>query len=134
MIFVDTSALYALLDRDDLAHERARTVWTDWLSGRHPPRLVIGNYILVESCALVQARLGMEALRVLIDDLLPVIVLEWVTPADHQAAMQALLTDERRRLSLADCVSFQLMRRIGINRAFTFDAHFADMGFEALPG
>lgn len=134
MIFVDTSALYALLDRDDLAHERARIAWIDWLSGRRPPRLVTGNYILMESCALVQARLGMEALRVLIDDLLPVIVLEWVTPADHQAAMQALLTAERRRLSLVDCVSFQLMRRIGINRAFTFDAHFAEMGFEALPG
>jgi hypothetical protein len=32
-----------------------------------------------------------------------------------------------------DCVSFALMRRHDLNRAFTFDRHFADAGFEVVP-
>lgn len=30
-VFVDTSALYAVLDRDDANHERARQTWTQLL-------------------------------------------------------------------------------------------------------
>ena len=36
--------------------------------------------------------------------------------------------------SLVDCVSFEVMRRRGITRAFAFDRHFADAGFELVPG
>jgi len=35
-------------------------------------------------------------------------------------------------LSLVDCVSFEVMRRIGMNRVFCFDPHFEEHGFEVL--
>lgn len=35
--------------------------------------------------------------------------------------------------SLTDCVSFAAMRRNGIRTAFTFDAHFKQFGFAAIP-
>ncbi len=38
----------------------------------------------------------------------------------------------RRQLSLVDCVSFEVMRRIGLNRAFCLDPHFEEQGFEVL--
>lgn len=33
-----------------------------------------------------------------------------------------------------DRVSFEIMRRSGIGRAFCFDLHFAQEGFEVVPG
>jgi len=35
---------------------------------------------------------------------------------------------------LIDAISFALMKREEIDAALTFDRHFAQMGFEALPG
>ena len=133
MIFVDTSAFYAVLDRSDGAHERARGAWADWLSGENDPLFVTSNYVLVETFALVQARLGMAAVRALHDAVLPVLRVHWTTREDHEAAIQALLIADRRRLSLVDCTSFQIMRRLGVSRAYAFDRHFAEQGFEVLP-
>ncbi|MBI4581568.1 MAG: hypothetical protein HY718_17855 [Planctomycetes bacterium] len=47
----------------------------------------------------------------------------------HQAGMAAVLTAARRRLSLTDCVSFEVMRRRGIRQAPAFDRHFREQGF-----
>lgn len=134
MIFVDTSAFYAVLDRDDDRHPDARDTWVELVSGTGESMLSTSNYVLVESFALVQARLGMDALRVFHDALLPVIRFHWITTEDHMAAVHALLTANRRGLSLVDCTSFQLMRRLGASTAFAFDRHFTEQGFEVLPG
>lgn len=61
MIFVDTSAFYAVLDRDDTAHPRARSVWNRLLS--EGTTIFTSNYALVECVALLQARLGFTAIR-----------------------------------------------------------------------
>lgn len=51
---------------------------------------------------------------------------------DHWS-LSALLVAGRRRLSLVDCASFDGMRRLGLNTAFTLDPHFGDQGFTCLP-
>ena len=38
-----------------------------------------------------------------------------------------------QRVSFTDCVSFALMRRYGIAKAFGFDRHFVHAGFELWP-
>ena len=38
-----------------------------------------------------------------------------------------------QQVSFTDCVSFVLMRRNRLERAFTFDRHFASAGFEITP-
>ena len=52
---------------------------------------------------------------------------------NHRAGVASVLAANQRRLSLVDCVSFEVMRRLGIREAFAFDAHFADQGFRCLP-
>ena len=44
------------------------------------------------------------------------------------------LAARRRDLSLVDVVSFLVMRREGLTRAFTLDPHFSEQGFECIPG
>lgn len=130
-LFVDTSAIYAILDRDDSNHENAKKVWFDLL--RNEAILVTTNYILVETFALVQRRLGIPALRAFCSDLLPVFHQEWVSQDDHREALAAVLVTGRRDLSFVDSISFQSMRRLGLQNAFTFDAHFGEHGFDVIP-
>jgi predicted nucleic acid-binding protein len=131
MIFVDTSALYAVLDRDDQNHAAATATWRELLEADQT--LLVTNYIIVETTALVQHRLGMEAVRVLTGDVLTVLEVHWITETDHMHAQNALLATDRRKLSLVDCSSFHTMRTRMLRTAFAFDPHFREQGFELLP-
>ena len=126
--FVDTSALYALLDRDDENHQAAGSTWRTLLEEN--ALLVTSNYTLVETFALVQHRLGVDAVRALQESVVPLLTTEWITKAQHESALAALLAAGRRKLSLVDCVNFGVMREGGLRKAFAFDPHFVEQGFE----
>ena len=130
-VFADTSALFAVLDADDRNHKPARQTWT--ALNDQDANLVSTNYVLVETFALVQHRLGVEAVRTFQEDIVPILHVEWVTVAQHGAGVTALLTASHRKLSLVDCVSFEAMRRLGIKTAFVFDRHFSEQGFVCIP-
>jgi predicted nucleic acid-binding protein len=129
--FVDTSGLLALLSAGDRFHQQAYEAWVGWVRGDVP--LVTSNYVLVETTALVQSRLGFNAVTALQTDILPVLHVEWVDVTLHQAAAAILVTIRQRELSLVDCTSFELMRRLGLHTIFGFDRHFAAQGFTCLP-
>jgi predicted nucleic acid-binding protein len=130
VIFVDTSALLALLDRDDAFHGKAAAAFLPLAAGEG---LLTHEYVIVEATALAQRRLGLEAVRRMVDDLLPLVEIAWVDEPLHAEARAALLAAGRRTVSLVDWVSFLVMRRHGVRRAFTFDQDFAAEGFEVLP-
>ncbi|MGH9464435.1 MAG: type II toxin-antitoxin system VapC family toxin [Thermoanaerobaculia bacterium] len=130
-IFVDTSALFALVDGAALRHRQAAETWREALASGEP--LFTSNYVLLEAHALFQRRLGLEAVRSLESSLRPVLEVDWVDEDLHAAAVAAVLAAARRGLSLVDCTSFEIMRRRGLRRAFTLDADFASQGFEVLP-
>ena len=130
-VFVDTSTFFAILDADDENHDVARQMWGDLLT--QEAVLICSNYVLVETLALVQRRLGIPAVRVFQEDIMPVLNVEWVDESLHQVGIASVLAAARRRLSLVDCVSFEIMRRLGIKTAFVFDHHFEEQGFECLP-
>ncbi len=130
-VCVDTSAFLAVLDADDAHHAKALPIWQSLITCEEA--LVCSSYVLVESFALLQDRLGMAAVIVFQNDMLPIIKIEWMDEATHRAGVSALITAGRRHLSLVDCTSFATMRRLGIQSAFTFDQHFSAQGFECLP-
>jgi len=59
MIFLDTSAIYALADQADPRHERAK----EWFQAvlDMGEGILTHNYVLVEAKALIQNRLGLAA-------------------------------------------------------------------------
>lgn len=127
MTFVDTSALYALLDADDDNHERASELWRDMIETEED--LVTTNYVLVEVFALIQNRLGLEAVRQFQEDVVPVLRVEFVTHEIHRLGIAAVLAASRKNLSLVDCISFEAMRDAGIKSVFAFDDHSRQYGF-----
>lgn len=130
-IFIDTSAFLAVLDADDDHHAPAKNAWGEILASGS--LLVTSNYILVETFALVQNRLGLQAIRVFQEDIVPLLAIRWVDATIHAAATSALLAANRKKLSLVDCVSFEVMRHAAIRCAFTFDRHFQEQGFDCVP-
>lgn len=122
-VYIDTSAIYAVLDADDANHQSTSKIWKDLVDRK--ASLFTGNYVLLESFALVQHRLGLDASRTLHEDIVPILRIEWVNNEKHDSGAAAMLTASSHKLSLVDCVSFEIIRRVGIRHVFTFDRHFS---------
>ncbi len=129
-VFVDTSAFLSLLDIDEQNHDNAQRIWARLVQQNTP--LFCTSYVLAETAALIQNRLGLRQLRAFHENVFPFLRVTWVDAILHEAGMTAVLAANRRRLSLVDCVSFVAMRQSGLDAAFAFDNHFAEQGFHLL--
>lgn len=129
--FVDTSALLPLLDADDADHPRVRDAFDRLLGER--AALVTSNYVLVESTALLQHRIGLAPVRALHDRLVPLLAVVWVDQTLHELAYRALSAGDRRKVTLVDWTSFEVMRQRGIERALAVDDDFVGQGFATTP-
>ncbi len=89
MVFVDTSAFYALMDRSDLNYKQASRLWAALLEENC--YLYTGNYIVVETMALLQNRLGFEAANLRHRDVLGLAEVLWVDKAIHNHSYELRL-------------------------------------------
>lgn len=127
MIFLDTSAIYAWADGADPNHHAAvRRLQAALDSG---DELLTHNYVLVESLALLQSRLGVGAALKLAKDA-TAFVIEWVDDELHASGIRELGRSKKRHVSLVDHISFLVMRRRHVTVAFAFDPDFSSAGFE----
>ena len=130
MIFLDTSAIIALVDHRDEYHERAIKT-AEELSG-NGYQLWTHNYILVEASAVLQRKLGIENSLILLTRSEDIARVHWVTPEEHERAVYRLGQRNRRNLSFVDCVSFVLMEQLETTTAFAYDSDFETEGFELV--
>jgi predicted nucleic acid-binding protein len=126
VIFLDTSAIYAWADAADPNHRRAVRRLEAILD--RAEELLTHNYVLVESIALLQARLGLSAATKLAKDS-TAFAIEWVDDDLHASGIRELERSRERRVSLVDHISFLVMRRRRVATAFAFDADFTSAGF-----
>ena len=126
MIFLDTSAIYALADKADPNHADACKKFD--LALKAGEIFLLHNYVLVESAALLQARLGLQSALAFLKDA-RAFDTEWVDSASHQEALKELEKIGKRGISLVDCMSFLVMRRRGVRKILAFDTDFQDQGF-----
>lgn len=128
-VFVDTSAFIAFLDADDPRHAAVVTTFVDLAS----EELITHGYVVAETLAITRRRLGLEATVALLDELLPVIELLPVDPGLHTAAQLNYRSSLPSGTSFVDQVSFAVIHREGITKAFVLDADFAAIGVELVP-
>lgn len=130
-LFIDTSGFYALLVASESEHESVSNAFRHAVEkGR---RLVTTNYVLVETTALLQHRLGLDPVRDLEHRIAPIVSIVWVTQELHTRAVTRLFRTDKRRVSLVDVVSFLTMEQEGVDEALGLDSDFAAEGFRLLP-
>jgi predicted nucleic acid-binding protein len=127
IVFADTSGLFAFLVRDDAMHGRARSIFQSF--AKSDTRLLTSSYVLVETTALLQRRVGIDAVHEFNFTLLPLLDVVWVDEYWHERAINKLITSGQKKLSLVDCLSFVIMESRDIRTAFSFDTHFEKNGF-----
>jgi predicted nucleic acid-binding protein len=123
-LFVDTSVLYAALDRADVGHVRAREL----LSMRES--LLTTDHVLVETWLLAQRRLGQLVAEAFWGGIRAGgVAFATVESVDLDAAWQIGAAFPDQAFSIVDRTSFAVMLRLGVHRAASFDTDFAVFRF-----
>ena len=128
-VFVDTSALYALLVSTDRWHRSSLHTMRSLRS--LDAELITTSHVLVECYALLGSRIGVDAVAALRDAIEPLLDVTWVDRDLHDRALDAVISGGGRP-GLVDATSFLVMRDRGIDTAFTFDRDFETAGFSLV--
>lgn len=127
-VMVDTSAIYALLDRSDNNHRQAVRILQRLAKERES--VLLTNFIVAETHALILARLGADLARSWLQSLRwPV---ERVSAIDEDRARAIILTFTDKEFSYTDATTFAVMERLQLEHAFSFDRHFKQFGIKLL--
>jgi predicted nucleic acid-binding protein len=130
-LFVDTSGFYALLVRTERDHGAMLEAFR--VAAERGRRMVTTNYVIVETSALLQHRIGLAPVRDLEERILPLVTVQWVSSELHRRAVERLFRTDQRKVSLVDVVSFVVMDAEGLTDVIGLDPDFTAEGFRLLP-
>lgn len=132
-ILVDTSAWYALMDKDDAHHQSAWEAFPRLLSRFEG--LLTTNHVVGETYTLLRSSLGHRKaweFMILLEQSRRVERL--FTPENLEDEAYGLLKKYADQgFSFVDATSFTWMRVLKIRDAFAFDKHFRVMGYSLPP-
>ena len=117
----------------DQYHQQAIAFWDDIRKKRES--LFTSNFVLDETFTLLGRRAGYDfaaqrAANIYASKLLTILR---PTQEDEIKAIEFFEKFAEHGVSFTDCISFVLMRREKIKRAFSFDNHFQWAGFKLCP-
>jgi predicted nucleic acid-binding protein len=123
-LFVDTSIWYAAADFSDRSNARSKAILK---SGE---TLVTSDHVLIETWTLLHHKLDRKAAERFWEGLRSgIAAIETVTLADLEIAWDIGVSRRDQDFSVMDRTSFAVMRRLGIDRVASLDAHFAVFRF-----
>lgn len=125
MIFVDTSAWFAIYFSRDANHPRAIRIASQL---QFPP--VTTDYVVDETLTLLRTK-GEDSRALAFGNRIfheCEIRLELIAAKDILQAWELFQRFADKGWSFTDCTSFAVMERMQIRRAFAFDRHFRQLG------
>jgi predicted nucleic acid-binding protein len=133
-VFVDTSAWIMLLNKSEELHEDASSIYNNLLEGVF---LVTSNMVVGETYTWLRKKVGFApAFRYLsaLDrkEKLGQIAIMYSDAVLEKEAVNILEQFKDQVFSFADAVSFAVMRKNGIRKAFAYDRYFLVAGFELM--
>ena len=129
-VFLDTVGLLGFWNEDDQWHPQAAAVFRELRRLR--TRLFTTSYIIAE-CANAMARwTDRHCVETLVRTLEGTGGVIFPSDADWHEAWTRYTAGHAGAPGLVDELSFVIMWRLGLHRAFTNDAHFRSAGFEVL--
>lgn len=131
MIFVDSSAIIALSFPKDPFHLKANI----WQKENKKESFITTNLVIFETLGWSRYK-GGKKIAVQIGKGLYSgngIRIVKITPEDEKKSWIIFKKLNGRGISMVDCTSFVVMKRLKIEKAFAFDADFIKAGFELFP-
>lgn len=132
-LFVDTSAWYPAVVASHPDHPAVAEALHDALAAG--ARLVTTNLVVMETHALLLHRAGrgvaLTFARTVWEP--PTVVISSSPELERRAVTDWLSRYADQDFSLADGVSFAVMKSRGISQVLALDAHFGIAGFEVVP-
>ena len=128
-VFVDTSALMALLDGDDPSHQAVVRAFQESADDE----LLSHGYVVAESLAVTRRRLGVEATVALVDDVLPTIEILAVDAGLHAQALRRYRAALPTSVSFVDHVSLAVIEREMISTVLALDPDLRATGSRLIP-
>lgn len=126
-VFADTSGFFALIASNDVMHSAAKKHF-EYFAHNHV-QLITTSFVLVETAALLQRRIGLPAVNDFNARIFPLLNVIWVDGGWYNRGVQRLVVQNQRKLSLVDCLSFEVMEANDMAQAFAFDKNFEENGF-----
>jgi predicted nucleic acid-binding protein len=132
-IFVDTSAWIALVDKDDSHHKEAASSYPSLLKNHR--NLITSNFVIAETYIIILNELGHKLAIDFLEKLkASPRILKIYSNEDIEAEAEPILVKySDQDFSYTDAVSFVIMKRQKIRKAFSFDKHFVIAGFVNIP-
>ena len=132
---MDTSALIAYYNVDDKYHANAVRIMQKLEKGEVPlTRFYVTDYVFDETVTFIECVLNEHELAVSVGKALqtsPFTTMERIDEGSFKGSWSFFKANTQ--YSFTDCTSFNIMRRLGITHAFTFDKHFKSAGFQMIP-
>lgn len=134
MIFVDTSAWYALEVEDDINHKRA-TRFLNVLRSQRYGSLLTTDYVLDETLTLLWLRKSSITALAFLEKVnrSKSIHIVWIDAPIFWKAVDFMKERQDKRWSFTDFTSFLIMKQTNVTNAFGFDENFEQAGFILIP-
>lgn len=131
-VFLDTSGLIALVNKDDQWHEAAEWAWSELVAGGAP--FLTTSLILIEigdGLSKIRQRQGAIELYNRLRASRRTEILQ-IGEDEQERGWNLFRNRKDKEWGITDCISMAVMMQRGVNSAFSADHDFEQAGFQVL--